>query len=58
MNIGLHPHVIGQPFRVRSLQMFLDYIRKFDDIWFPTREELANWYLKNHKSHISPGQSG
>ena len=55
MNIGLHPHVIGQPFRVRSLQMFLDYIRKFDDIWFPTREELANWYLEHHKSHIPPG---
>ena len=53
MNIGLHPHVIGQPFRIRSLQKFLSYLKQFDDIWFPSREELANWYLKNHESHIS-----
>ena len=53
MNIGLHPHVIGQPFRIRSLQKFLKYVTQFDDIWFPTREELADWYLENHESHIS-----
>ena len=53
MNIGLHPHVIGQPFRIRSLQKFLKYVTQFDDVWFPTREELADWYLENHESHIS-----
>lgn len=45
MNIGLHPHVIGQPFRIRALRMFLDYARQFDDVWFATREEIAEWYL-------------
>jgi hypothetical protein len=53
MNIGLHPHVIGQPFRIRALKEFLKYLNQFKDIWFPTREELADWYLENHENHIS-----
>ena len=52
MNIGLHPHVIGQPFRIRALRDFLDYAKNFDDVWFATREEIAEWYLENHSSHI------
>lgn len=52
MNLGLHPHVIGQPFRIRALTMFLDYVRQFDDVWFATRKEIAEWYLENHSSHI------
>lgn len=52
MNLGLHPHVIGQPFRIRALQEFLDYALQFDDVWFATREEIADWYLENHRSHI------
>ena len=48
MNIGLHPHVIGQPFRIRALHDFIAYAKEFDDVWFATREEIAEWYLKNH----------
>lgn len=46
MNIGLHPHVIGQPFRIRALTMFLDYARQFDDVWWATREEIAAYMLE------------
>jgi peptidoglycan/xylan/chitin deacetylase (PgdA/CDA1 family) len=52
LNIGLHPHVIGQPFRIRALRDFLDYVKGFDDVWFATREEIATWYLQNHRDHI------
>ncbi len=52
MNIGLHPHVIGQPFRIRALKEFLNYVKGFDDVWFAKREEIAEWYLENHASHI------
>ena len=52
MNVGLHPHVIGQPFRIPALTDFLSYIKTFDDVWVTTREEIAEWYLKNHTSHI------
>jgi len=33
--------------------MFLDYVKQFDDVWFATREEIAEWYLQNHTDHIS-----
>ena len=52
MNLGLHPHVTGQPFRSRALREFIDYAKQFPDVWWATREEIAKWYLKNHESHI------
>jgi len=52
MSVGLHPHVIGQPFRVRAVREFIEYVKRFDGVWWATREEIATWYLQNHKSHI------
>lgn len=52
MNIGLHPHVIGQPHRIGALREFIDYAAARKDCWFPTREELAAWYLEHSESHI------
>ncbi len=52
-NMGLHPHVTGQPHRIRALREFLQYAKQFPDIWWTTREEIATWYLANHKTHIS-----
>lgn len=52
MSVGLHPHVIGQPFRVRAVREFIEYVKQFDGVWWATREEIATWYLQNHKSHI------
>ena len=54
MNIGLHPHVIGQPFRIRALRDFIRYAKQFEGVWFATREEIAEWYLRNHQDHIEP----
>ncbi len=53
MNIGLHPHVIGQPFRIRALRDFIRYAKQFEGVWFATREEIATWYLENHQNHIA-----
>ena len=52
MNIGIHPHVIGQPYRVRAIRDFIRYAKTFDDVWFATREEIAEWYLENQGDHI------
>ena len=52
MSVGLHPHVSGHPFRIRAIREFLSYAKSFDDVWWATREEIANWYLENHESHI------
>ena len=48
MNVGL-----GQPFRIRALRDFLQYVKQFDDIWFATREQIAEWYLQHHAGHIA-----
>ena len=50
MSVGLHPHVSGHPFRIRAIREFLKYASGFDDVWWPTREELAVWYLENFAS--------
>ncbi|MBI2091210.1 MAG: polysaccharide deacetylase family protein [Deltaproteobacteria bacterium] len=52
MSIGLHPHVIGQPFRVRAVREFIEYVKRFDGVWWAKREEIAEWYLQNHQSHV------
>lgn len=52
MNVGLHPHVSGRAYRIRALREFLEYAKGLDDVWWPTREELARWYLANNEGHI------
>ncbi len=42
----------GHPFRIRAIREFLAYAKSFDDVWWATREEIADWYLENHESHI------
>jgi allantoinase len=52
MSVGLHPHIIGRAFRARAIREFLDYAKGFDGVWWATREEIARWYLANHRQHI------
>jgi allantoinase len=53
MNVGLHPHVIGQPHRIAALREFIDYVKRNTAVWFPTREQMAAWYLDVAQTHIS-----
>jgi peptidoglycan/xylan/chitin deacetylase (PgdA/CDA1 family) len=55
MNVGLHPHVSGRAHRVRALREFIEHAKSLPGVWWATREEIADWYLANHESHI-PGQ--
>lgn len=52
MNLGLHPHVVGHPYRVRAIREFLEYAKGHDGVWWATRQEIAEWYLENHENHI------
>ncbi len=54
MNVGLHPHVAGHPYRIRALREFLAYAKSHPGVWWATREAIADWYLENHNTHI-PG---
>lgn len=55
MNVGLHPHVSGRAHRIRAIREFIEYAKSLPGVWWATREEIADWYLQNHESHI-PGQ--
>lgn len=45
MGIGLHPFLIGQPFRAKYLLRALETISASDDVWFATSDDIAAWYL-------------
>ena len=49
MSVGLHCRIIGKPGRIKSLKKFLDYITNVDKVWICKREEIANYWIKNHK---------
>jgi len=53
MSVGLHPHVSGHPHRMPCFREFLAHAKSHPDVWWTTREEIAQWYLLNHQSHIS-----
>jgi peptidoglycan/xylan/chitin deacetylase (PgdA/CDA1 family) len=42
MSVGMHPRIIGQPGRVRALEMFLDHIGGQPDVWVCRRSDLAD----------------
>lgn len=52
MNFGLHPHVMGHAFRVGALEEFLAYAKSLPGVWITNREDLAQWYLGVHETHI------
>jgi len=55
MNVGLHPHVSGRAHRIRALREFIAHVQSKSNVWWATREEMADWYLAHHEEHI-PGQ--
>mgnify|MGYP001236766232 FL=1 len=52
MNIGLHPHVSGRAYRVRAIREFLEAAKGLDGIWWATRSQIAEEYLKQSEEHI------
>ena len=58
MNVGLHPHVMGQAHRIGALRDFVEYATARKNVWLPSREEIANWYLQIHETHIPSSHGG
>lgn len=58
LSIGLHCRLIGRPGRVMALKRFLDYARGFEDVWFATRQQIAQHWAKTHppQDHPRPSQ--
>ena len=44
------------------LREFIEHAKSLPGVWWATREEIADWYLQNHESHIpgqlAPGKTG
>jgi putative urate catabolism protein len=48
LNIGLHCRLVGRPGRLAALRRFMEYVQSHDDVWIPTRIEIADHWRKNH----------
>ena len=48
LSIGLHCRLIGRPGRAAALQRFLDYANSHDEVWFATREMIADHWISTH----------
>jgi peptidoglycan/xylan/chitin deacetylase (PgdA/CDA1 family) len=44
MAIAIHPYISGQPHRIRYLESFYDYVRRFDGVLHWNGEEILEWY--------------
>ncbi|WP_018633417.1 allantoinase PuuE [Neomegalonema perideroedes] len=59
MSLGLHCRLIGRPGRIVALRKFLEYIRKHQGVWIPTRLEIARHWREVHPyrpPHMRPSR--
>lgn len=54
MSVGLHCRLIGRPGRFASLQRFLDYIEKHQNVWVCRRADVARHWIENHPFQEQP----
>jgi putative urate catabolism protein len=47
MSIGMHCRILGKPGKIVAMRRFLDYVSKFDDVWFCSRLDIANHWMDN-----------
>jgi peptidoglycan/xylan/chitin deacetylase (PgdA/CDA1 family) len=46
MGVGIHPFLLGQPFRAHAFKRALEHITGHSDVWLTTPDEIADWYLQ------------
>jgi len=54
MNYGMHPSVSGRPDTFAGLRGLVEHIRKHDDVWICTHDELAAWWNDRFRSLVPP----
>ena len=50
MSVGLHCRLVGKPGRLKSLERFLDYALKHNDVWICKRIDIAKHWIKNYSN--------
>jgi peptidoglycan/xylan/chitin deacetylase (PgdA/CDA1 family) len=48
MHLPLHPFLIGQPHRIRSLDRILSHVLSHDGVWLATGSQIADWYFEHY----------
>ena len=48
LSIGLHCRLIGRPARFQALQQFLDYALSHEQVWIPSRIDIARHWVTEH----------
>ncbi|MEM9247597.1 MAG: allantoinase PuuE [Pseudomonadota bacterium] len=48
LSIGLHCRLMGRPGRAAALRRVLDYMRAQEGVWFATRLQIAEHWMKEH----------
>jgi allantoinase len=52
MSLGLHPFLIGRPFRTVILREFLRYAKGRPGVWFPRGIDMVEYWLENCRSNL------
>lgn len=48
LSIGLHCRLVGRPGRLAGLRRFIEYTRQFPQVWYATREQIAEHWQNTH----------
>ena len=53
MSVGLHCRLVGRPGRLAALARFIEYTRRFDDVWYGRRIDIARHWRAVHPAAAS-----
>ena len=53
MSVGLHCRLVGRPGRLAALARFIEHTRRFDDVWFGRRIDIARHWQAVHPATAS-----
>jgi OHCU decarboxylase len=48
LSVGLHCRLVGRPGRSAALARFIDYVLGHDQVWIPTRLDIARHWVRKH----------
>ena len=53
MSVGLHCRLVGRPGRLAALARFIEYTRRFNDVWYGRRIDIARHWRAVHPATAS-----
>ncbi len=53
MSVGLHCRLVGRPGRLAALARFIEHTRRFDDVWYCRRIDIARHWRAVHPATAS-----